>query len=475
MTFTGERSDRDRSYVWTLGVLAASAPLLMTLCLTLWRTPYPINEAVALFEDVAKKPPADFLIPDTSYYRPLFHLTLMGIWRNAGSLEARLAWIKVMHIAPVLLLVLLFIWHLHPRRFPDAAAAAVAAAVLVASPGFRDNLEIPLSYTAMAMPIALVVWMRLNREPRAWHTTVIVALTLMAIGFKEQGLVLIPLVIVAWWTRAPGASRALVISLTAIAVAYVAFRLHWRGKWPLFEQSMGLGFGVLETDEATARFGAFPYWMYAYNSASTMANVLFSEPTSGLFFITRNLRYGGLQAWEVLQLGSSAALTGVIGWWGIGSLKGAAQGRWSIESRTFLAMLVALLACGILSFDYSRDRLGGMVVVFYALAAFYALRAAAERIVVVAPRPRFVLASLALAILAGAWHVRAVGILESVRRTSNANEVGWLVQLAQRRTEFADRPVYLQIMDAMIDQGTDKTAPRPTPYPRWIDLTLGPR
>jgi len=470
----GERRDCDRSYLWTAGVLAASAPLLITLCLTLWHTPYPVNEAVALFEDVEKKPPADFLIPDTSYYRPLFHLTLMGIWRNTESLEARLAWIKLVHISPILLLVILFIWYLRPRTFLDAAVAAVAVAVLVASPGFRDNLEIPLSYTAMAMPIALLVWMLVNTGLRAWHTAAIVALTLIAIGFKEQGLVLVPLVVVAWWTRAPGASRVLVVTLATIAIAYVAFRLHWRGKWPVFEQSMGLGFSVLEADEAAARFGAFPFWMYAYNSASTIANVLFSEPTSGLFFITRNLRYGNLQAWEVVQLGSSAALTGVIAWWGIRSLRSAAQGLWSTESRTFLAMLVALLSCGILSFNYSRDRLGGMVVVFYALAAFFALRAAAEQIVA-APRPRFILAALALAILAGAWHVRAVGILESVRRTSDANQVGWLVQLAQRRMEFADRPEYLQIMEAMIDQGTDQAVPRPTRYPRWIALTLGPR
>ena len=41
-------------------------------------------------------------------------------------------------------------------------------------------------------------------------------------------------------------------------------------------------------------------------------------------------------------------------------------------------MLVALAACGALSFDYSRDRLGGMAVPFYALAAYFALRDLAQ-------------------------------------------------------------------------------------------------
>ena len=45
--------------------------------------------------------------------------------------------------------------------------------------------------------------------------------------------------------------------------------------------------------------------------------------------------------------------------------------------------------------------------------------------------------------------------------------------LPERRREFAERPVYLQIMEAMIDQGTGPPAPYPTRYPRWIDRTLG--
>src|SRR5262249_44533045 len=151
-------------------------------------------------------------------------------------------------------------------------------------------------------------------------------------------------------------------SLVALGAAYVAFRLHWRGHWPLFEQSMGLGFSILEPRDAVARFGSFPYWMYAYNSASTMSNVLFAEPTSGLFYITRNLRYGGLETWEVVNLGSSLSLTALIIWWGVRSFREPDGRAWSLESRTFVAMVVVLLACGVLSFDYSRDRLGGMVV-----------------------------------------------------------------------------------------------------------------
>ena len=248
----------------------------------------------------------------------------------------------------------------------------------------------------------------------------------------------------------------------------------WRGRWPLFEQSMGLGFSVLEPNEAVARFGAFPYWMYAYNSASTVSNILFAEPTNGRFSITWNLASGGLQPWELVHLGSSLGMTSLIAWWGIRSLRRAAAGSGSIEPRAFLAMLATLLACGVLSFDYSRDRLGGMAAVFYAIAAYFALRAAAAY-VVAAPRSRFIAGSLALALLAGAWQIRAVGTLEWTRRTSGGNQAGWLMQLPQRRMEFADRSTYLQIMQSMIEQGTNPAAPRPTRYPHLISITIGPQ
>jgi len=453
-------------------VLAVSAPLVVLLCAALWRAPFPVSEAVALFEDIARNPASRFLIPETAYYRPLFHVTLSALWHHAGSLDATLAGVKLLHIIPLVLLVVLFVYHLRPRTLLDAAAASVAVAVLIGSRGFRDNLEIPLSYTMIGMPIALLVWMLLNQPPRRWHAPAIVALTMIAIGFKEQGLVIIPLVMAAWWTRAPGAGRNLTAALAALALAYVAFRLTGRTSWPPFEQAVGLGFTELEPREAAARFGAFPFWMYAYTAASTIANVLFSEPTRGVFQIVHHLSEGHPEVWEMIHLCSSAAVTVLIIWWGLRSLKRDPRGQWSPESRVFVAMLVVLLASGVLSFNYSRDRLGGMAVVFYALAAFYAIRAAAERMLV-APRARYVVGVVALVLLAAAWQTRAIATIEIARIFALRNQTEWLVRLPERRREFAERPVYLDIMQRMIEQGTTAAPHLPTRYPRWVKRTLG--
>ncbi|MGH2400035.1 MAG: hypothetical protein ACRDF6_09320, partial [bacterium] len=219
-------------------------------------------------------------------------------------------------------------------------------------------------------------------------------------------------------------------------------------------------------------FGEFPYFIYAYSGASTIANVLFSEPTRGIFYIVRTLVYSRPEPWQLIHLGSSVALTAVIVWWAIGTWKSTAENGWSPEARSGIALLVALLACGALSFNYSRDRLGGMAVPFYAIAAFHAIRAAATH-ALKAPQARCVVAGCALMLLAAAWHVRAVGTVERARLTSFRNQTEWLVQLPARRIEFAERATYLRIMESMIEQGTEPAAPRPTRYPRVMTRFIG--
>jgi hypothetical protein len=471
VTFEG----RERRYLWTVATMAVSLPLLVILCATLWRGPYPIREALGQFTDIAQRPATGFLMPTLSYYRPLFHLTLWAVWHGSDSIDSALAAIKLFHVVPLSLLVLLFIWHLRPKTLLDAAVAALGVAVLVGAPGLLGNLEPPLSYTIVGMPAALGVWMLLEREPRVWHGPAIVALTLIAIGFKEQGLVIVPLVVVAWWMGAPGASRFSAIVVAVIAVAYVAFRLATRGgeSWPPFEQDVGFGFIGYSSVEAEARFGAFPLWIFLYSCASTVANVLFSEPTDGLFRFVFAFLQGRTQSWHVVYLGSSLMLTALIVWWGIGTLKGRTDRGWSPEARLFVALALALAASGLLSFDYSRERLGGMAVPFYALAAFFAIRAAVAR---VSHRSAYAtaIAAVGLMLLSAAWQCRAVYTIEFTRQRTVNSHREWIVDLGRRRIQFASSPVARHVLEAMVEQGSnpDGVVHR-TRYPRWLLRTLG--
>jgi len=434
-------------------VLGASLPLLLAICFGLWRTPFPIGEAVALLADYVGVAPATFFDPTTrSWYRPLYHLTWWSVLQGGGSLETALVWFMWLEIAAVVLLVVLFIRRLRPRSAADAAAAILAVAVLTGTPGFSDNLEVPLLMTLVGMPIALIVWMLLEAEHRAWHPPLIVALLLVAVGFKEQGLVIAPVVVVAWWMNAPGARWTTAAAVVVTVAAYLTMRLATSGSWRPFEQDVGLGFTMLSAGEASDRFGAFPFWMYAYNAAATILNLLLSEPTDGRFTITARALQGELPVMDVTRLLSSALLTVVIAWWGIGEVRRGTWKSWTAEGRVFAAAVVSVAASGALGFNYSRGRLGGMAVVFCALAAYPTLRAVMARARTASP-PRRVAYAVALVVLAIAWPVRALGTVEDVRSRAARNHREWITDLQERRVDFADYPAYVQVLNAMAAQG----------------------
>jgi hypothetical protein len=298
--------------------------------------------------------------------------------------------------------------------------------------------------------------------------------------------VIVPVVLAAWWMDAPGASRTTAAAIAIIAAAYFAIRFSTSGSWPTFAQDVGYGFTLLSPDQATTRFGTFPVGMYVYNVVVTTANILFSEPTAGVFTIVRDMRNGEVAAWEINHLISSTVLTALIVWWGVGTLRANPKSQipssksketrretpWSAESRVFVATVIAVAASGALGFNYTRDRLGGMAAVFYALAAYYAFRTAAERLVH-APRHLVVSMSVVLVLLASAWQVRTIGTVEHARLTAFKDRREWITNLQRRRVEFAQRAPYVRLLNAMIDQGTTPSVPRPTAMPEWARSVIG--
>jgi hypothetical protein len=252
--------------------------------------------------------------------------------------------------------------------------------------------------------------------------------------------------------KAPGARWTTAAAVVVTVAAYLAMRLATSGSWRPFEQDVGLGFTMLSAGEASDRFGAFPFWMYGYNAAATVLNILLSEPTDGRFLITARALGGELQVMDVARLFSSAVLTVLIAWWGIGEVKRGTWRSWTVEGRVFAAAVVSVAASGALGFNYSRGRLGGMAVVFCALAAYYGLRAAMDRARTTSTSHRVAFA-LALVVLAIAWPVRALGTVDEVRSRAARNHREWITDLRERRVEFADYPAYVRVLNAMAEQG----------------------
>ena len=64
------------------------------------------------------------------------------------------------------------------------------------------------------------------------------------------------------------------------------------------------------------------------------------------------------------------------------------------------------------------------------------------------------MASVTRLVLATSWQIRVVGTFQYARESAMKIRTEWLVDLSERRADFAHQPVYLQIMNALVPQGT---------------------
>lgn len=462
-----------RPRVWTAFTLLVLAPAVVMLSLTQWQTPYPIRETVGILEDILRADSVfDHLDPARrSWYRPLFFLSLDVVTKATDSLENALLAFRVLEIAPILLLVWLFVRWLRPATLRESAAALCATAVLVGTAAFRDNLEIPLLYTLVGMPLAVLVWRVLESRPRAWTSVVLVTAVTIAVGFKEQGLVLVPLVLMAPLVRAPGASRGAAVAVALLTAVYVAVRWSTRGVLQTFEQDVTIGFTTWAASDANVRFAESFLWVYVYNALAVVGNLLFSEPTAGRFQMLQDAWAGSVPPSALVEFTSSAALTGLIVWWGVAVLRRDWGREWTVESRLAVFLVIACGVSGALAFSYPRDRHGGMALVLYAFAAYYAIRMALDRAALLLTWRRLGVA-IALASLALGWQLRLLGTVRYAQRRAQHTHYTWIVDRAEERARSAERPVYLDTLETLAPQGLAAGVPRPRGYPAWLTTLL---
>lgn len=468
--------------VYRWAVLLTALPLLYTLSSGMWKASFPISETVSILADAgvlqdtsasshSLRDPrlASIFNPATrSWYRPFYWMTWYGFWHATHSLEATLRLFRVLEVLTVVLLIGGFLWHLDVDSFPRYAAALLALAVLVGMPGFRENLEIPLPMTLVGMALALGVWAVLEREHRSWHGFAIVAMTAVAVGFKEQGLVLVPVVVGAWWAGAPGIRRHTALATVVLTVAYLAMRFGTAGSWSPFEQSVGLGFAQVPASDAVARFGAFPYGIYLYNASATVANVLFSEPGDGVFRYIRAGLDGRLRPWAIVEVLTSTTSSALLVWWAVRTWRRDRSVGWTRESRLLLALVLALGATGALGFNYARDRLGGMAVVFYALASYDAVAAATGSLREGGVR-RFACVVALLVMLSAGWQLRAVVTADYPRLGALRSHREWIATRQHQRLAH-DSGAWQMVFAAMESQGLALPPRRviPETWQRWL-------
>ena len=457
--------------LWTM---AAVVPIVGLLALALWRVPYPISETVAILEDLDQKPLRELLIGSAVYFRPGFWLMLYSIWHAAASPAEALFFFKILHITTAVGLLALFVAAVAPTTFTEAAGALAAFAVLVAAPGFRDNLEnLPLNHMLLEMGIALAIFLLIQGiEERRWRDGVAIVLSAIALSLREHGLIAIAMIAVARPLGYRGVGRIATAVVVSLGGLYLGYRLAGMSQWPVFMRNVGVGFGELSEHDAMLRFGSFPATQYLYNVAATAGNVLFGEPSRGVFVIVRNIVAGRTVFWQWNQLLSSAAMTCLIACWAVASLRGeSAGGR---DRRLACLTAVVIILGSLLGYNYTRDRFGGVLAVFYALCAGRAVLWLIERGLAGSAWRAFAV-SAGLCVLLSAWELRVAGTIQFVRQNAWESRKEWIMDYQDRATRFSNRPHYVQLLDALHAQGTNATIPDTQRDPQWVERFLGNR
>jgi hypothetical protein len=208
--------------------------------------------------------------------------------------------------------------------------------------------------------------------------------------------------------------------------------------------------------------------------------VLFSEPRSGVFIFFRAWSLGDVPPRMWINLASSTITTAFIAvaaWRRCGPAQAgpyrlssvtSAFGRTDEGGRDLLVFAAVLGASAVASSAYAKDEIMSIAGVFYALAAFWAVRDLVTR--GLRPAPALAVA-LALLVAGSAWSVRTIGVNHVLRAQAFAfhNDWAWIPEDMERRGTWPSDPSTRKVVTDLRDQSLAMPIVNPWFVPRWAD------
>lgn len=470
------RSERSRR-----AVLALAAVLAAAIAYDLWRMPVQVSDSLNEILDAQASPSiaTSFgnAIGTTSYLRPLRIAQIKALFDLADGQYYRLVY-RGFHALLIVLLIWLFVRALPVESPLDAAAAAVALTVLTGLHTFLGFLReaFPINHF---LEIAVLVMVAVNLTlsngglPRAgsrgWLIDLLAGITFAVAALTlESGVLIWVVIATAWIVGLRGVSTRGLVFVTALLAGYLVLRFWYldTGLPSLTERTSGFFLERLEPKEIQQRFGDRRFVFYAYNVAASLLSVLFSEPRDGLFAATRAWRGGDVHPFAYLTVLSSLGMTLVMLW---------AGGRWlrarvPLErgGRLAIVAVVIIVANAALSFSYTKDDIIAVAGVFYAIAAFAAVRSMLE----FAQAGGFVrgaLVSLVMLALASAWAMRSSGVHHVMNDHAFRARNDWaeLPIRWQQEGRWPKDAAPLVLIERLRDAALDAEVPNPQMVPEW--------
>jgi hypothetical protein len=317
------------------------------------------------------------------------------------------------------------------------------------------------------------------RPPRWFFPLVACALLAVALSVIESGTMVWIVVIACAAAGLPGISRSTVIATTVLVAGYLLARYALGITSPGIGAN-GSGFGAtFYSDEALkARFGAHPLGFMAYNVASGLLSLLLSEPRTGVYGTAVWWKTGELHPVLIINMLSSAITTGIIVWYGVRRLP-AGRAAWSQADRMFLVCGVVMIVNAGLTVAYIKDEIISVGGLFYAVAAFIAVRELLDtRHRADARRrgtpTRDVLSSAAIALVltatAALWAFRDLGVHYHLRYDAFKLRNDWAEVLrANTREDWPTNPQVLALTRRLRGEAIARRTASPSFMPRWGD------
>lgn len=343
-----------------------------------------------------------------AYMRPLMWGELKLVYELSGG--NYFAWYRGVHVIQTAALAILFIRLVRPRTLLDLAPIVLGLAVLFGTHTFQGTVReaFPLNHF-MTVLICCLLAANLAMARYRWWNDVLGAL-LFAISALtiESGLLVGAILVGGALVGTTGISRkgaALQVLLLAVYLV-LRFPVFGVGAPDLIERSSGFGFRVLDPPELVARFGANPLGFYLYNSVSGVLSVLLSEPTGGVYSLTKQALNGNFTfaTWDMFL--ASLCATSLVALFLWRRRRAIAAWRLDRDDQLVALFVVVLMANAVVTYPYSKDVVMSPAGVFLAVAVCVAARGLLSWLPAI-PSPRLETVALAFFALTGAmWAIR---------------------------------------------------------------------
>src|SRR6185503_542944 len=267
----------------------------------------------------------------------------------------------------------------------------------------------------------------------------------------------------------PGVNRTTVVATTVVFAGYLLLR-HMLGISSPGIGGHGSGFGdrFYSPEELAQRFGAHPLGFMLYNVTGGLASLLFAEPRQGVYSLLAAWRQGQIHPVVLINVISSSATTALLIWYAAVRLP-RSRSAWSAADRTFVAACAALIVNAAFNAVYIKDEIMSPAGLFYAIAAFVAVRALIDSL------PSRTLAATALATcvltaVAALWTFRAAGVHYQLRYDAFTTRNDWVEVLRpDKHDDWPEDPVELGLTERLRAEAINRRTTSPSFMPRWTD------